>query len=43
MSAVLSTPAYLSGLSDKDPATLRLIAAQRFAPDKTAQRDEASA
>ncbi len=39
-SAVLNAPAYLSGLSDKDQAILRQMAAQRFAPDKVARRDE---
>ena len=42
MSAVLDAPAYLSGLSDKDQAALRLIAAQKLAPDKVQQRSEAA-
>lgn len=40
MSAVLSAPAYLSGLSDKSQAVLRLVAAEHFAPEQTARRNE---
>ncbi len=43
MSAVLSAPAYLSGLTDKSQATLRLVAAAAVAPDMVAQRVEAAA
>lgn len=42
MSAVLNAPAYLSGLTDKNQAVLRLVAAQQFAPDMVAQRGEAA-
>ena len=42
MSAVLHTPAYLSGLSDENQEILRVIATKRYAPDKTAQRAEAA-
>lgn len=40
MSAVLSAPAYLSGLTDKNQAVLRLVAAAAVAPDMVAQRGE---
>ena len=40
MSAVLSAPAYLSGLTDKNQATLRLVAAAAVAPDMVARRGE---
>ena len=40
MSAVLSAPAYLSGLTDKSQATLRLVAAAAVAPDMVARRGE---
>ena len=42
MSAVLSAPAYLSGLTDKSQAALRLVAAAAVAPDMVAQRGEAA-
>ena len=42
MSAVLHTPAYLSGLSDKDQEILRVTATKRYAPDKAVQRAEAA-
>ena len=41
-SAVLNAPAYLSGLGEKDHAILRELAARRFAPEKVAQRAEAT-
>ncbi len=39
-SAVLSAPAYLSGLSDANQGVLRLMAASKFAPDHVARRAE---
>ena len=42
MSAVLNAPAYLSGLSDKNQAVLRQVAARRLAPEKVRQRSEAT-
>ena len=42
MSAVLHTPAYLSGLSDKNQEILRVTATKRYAPDKAVQRAEAA-
>ncbi len=42
ISAVLHTPAYLSGLSDENQELLRQIATKRYAPDKTVQRAEAA-
>lgn len=40
ISAVLSAPAYLSGLSEKNQAALRLLAAGTLVPDKVAARAE---
>lgn len=42
MSAVLSCPAYLSGLDEKQQGLLRTIAARAVAPDKVQQRTEAA-
>ena len=42
MSAVLHTPAYLSGISDDNQEILRVVATKRYAPDKTVQRAEAA-
>lgn len=42
MSAVLSAPAYLSGLTDENQAVLRLVAAAAVAPDMVARRGEAA-
>ena len=40
MSAVLNTPAYLSGLSDENQALLRVVAARKMAPEQVQQRAE---
>lgn len=42
-SAVLRGPAYLSGLTEKNQAVLRMVAGKRFAPDEVTARDEAVA
>ncbi len=38
--AVLNAPAYLSGLSEENQGLLRAMAAEKFAPEKVAQRAE---
>ena len=40
ISAVLTAPAYLSGLDDKQQGLLRVMAAEAVAPDKVRQRAE---
>lgn len=42
ISAVLSAPAYLSGLDEKQQGLLRVVAAEAVAPDKVQQRAEAA-
>ncbi len=37
---MLSAPAYLSGLNEKDQAMLRIVAADTLVPDKVAAREE---
>lgn len=41
--AVLKAPAFLSGLTDKNQAVLRMAAAERYAPDQVQQRSETTA
>ena len=41
IAAVLSAPAYLSGLTEKQHDLIRTFAAQTLAPEQTAQRAEA--